>query len=111
MSSGFLCPECHQDQGSVDALMAHFKLHQTEQDTNGGIAGGIKKLLQNKSDMTPSQKALDKEEEERRRIMENDALLTTTGGVDTSIWSRQVSCFLSQCLLTCERKSGLDAPG
>jgi len=89
MSSGFLCPECHQDQGSVDALMAHFKLHQTEQDTNGGIAGGIKKLLQKKSDMTPSQKALDKEEEERRRIMENDALLTTTGGVDTSIWSRQ----------------------
>ena len=93
MSSGFLCPECHQDQGSVDALMAHFKLHQAGQnDVNSGITGGIKKLLLKKADMTPSQQALDKEEEERRRIMENDALLTTTGGVDTSIWSRQVRC-------------------
>ena len=54
--------------------------------------------------------ALDKEEEERRRILENDSLLTITGGVDVSIWTRQVQKFVSVGINFNSRKSELADP-
>ena len=143
MSSGFLCPECHQDLGSVTALMSHFsQYHQTQTSAENSVKSGLKKLIGKKSEI-PSQKgkiftwidfwrlliwrillriyfeaklvtlsnfeinwnfiALDREEEERRKVLENDSLLTLTGGVDTSIWTRQVN-WLSLKLINCRRK-------
>lgn len=69
--------------------MSHFsQYHQTQTSAENSVKSGLKKLIGKKSEI-PSQKALDREEEERRKVLENDSLLTLTGGVDTSIWTRQ----------------------
>jgi len=54
MNSGFLCPECHQDLGSVKALTDHFqRVHQArEKSTASNWLDGV---LGTKKDI-PSQK-------------------------------------------------------
>lgn len=84
MDAGFICPECRIDLGSVDGLTTHFqKIHVKDKPLNN-----LKKLFKYDSEL-PSQQAISKEEAERKRILEDNSLLTRTGGVDTSIWTRQ----------------------
>jgi len=85
MDAGFICPECRIDLGSVDCLVQHFqKVHVKDKPLNN-----IKKLFKRENSDLLSSKAVTREEEERKRILDDNSLLTRTGGVDTSLWTRQ----------------------
>lgn len=49
----------------------------------------IKKLFKRENSDLLSAKAVTREEEERKKILDDNSLLTRTGGVDTSLWTRQ----------------------
>ncbi|CAG5098385.1 Oidioi.mRNA.OKI2018_I69.XSR.g15620.t1.cds [Oikopleura dioica] len=60
------------------------KIHVKEKPLNN-----IKKLFKRENSELLSAKAVTREEEERKRILDDNSLLTRTGGVDPSLWTRQ----------------------